>query len=100
MRQVHGQVLHRQQGYETRTRHLRRAAGGRHLQAGAYLPGAQGLHHGDRRQPQLHHAQDAAVPSAEDHGRVCCRCRHLLHHQRQHAEGGGRKAGNAEGRRR
>ena len=40
------------------------------LQAGAHVPRAQGLHHGDRHQPALHHAQDAAVPAAEDHGRV------------------------------
>jgi hypothetical protein len=99
-RQGHGQVRAGQQGSEAGARHRRRHPGGRDLPAGAHLPGAQGLHHGDRRQPALHHAQDAAVPSAEDHGRVRGRCRDLLHHQRAHAEGGGREARDAEGRRR
>src|SRR6056300_1667191 len=38
-----------------------------------------GLLHRDRCQPQLHHSAHAAVPSAEDHGRVRSWRRHLLH---------------------
>ena len=95
-----GQVRARPQGLETRARYHARAAGGGDLQAGAHVHRAQELHDGDRHQSALHHAQDAAVPAAEDHGRVCGRLRDLLQHQRQDAGGRRGKAGDAEGRRR
>ena len=72
--------------------------GRRDLQAGAHLPRAQGLHHGDRHQSALHHAQDAAVPAAEDHGRVRRRRGHLLPHQQEAARDRGVQARYAEGR--
>ena len=67
-RQGDGQVLHGQQRRHARAGYIGGRPGRGGLRAGAQLPSAQGRHHRGGCEPKLHHAEDAAAASAEDHG--------------------------------
>ena len=59
---------------------------------------AQDLHHGHGHQPELHQAEDAPDPSAEDLGRVLWRHLDLVHDLQDHAGRRVEAAPDAEGR--
>ena len=77
-RQEHGQVLPRQRRLQAGAQGRHQGDHGRDLSSGAQLLRAQGQDHRRRHQSVLYHAAHVPDASAEDHGRICRRCRHLL----------------------